>query len=453
MTNRILRLMFAAVCALPQLAAAQNNGNNNDVGGIRIDAEGVVSLAIQQDRGGKLDKRRKAALAKFALPGEVSRPSAARCVSLVKLEAECEKLLAEGKQFTPDMQYMAGLTRIDEIYLNPGEKDLLLCGPAEPFVTSESGRVIGLESGRPVLRLDDLIVALRAVLGEGEIGCSIDPVPERLGNLQAFLKQNSNAATPEIIDQRYRRMREILGQHDVRLFGVPADSHFARGLLEADYRMKTLALGLEQPGVKGFKSHLSLVGSGNAMQRWWFVPLYEEITRSADGLAFGLVGQRAQVLGEDELANAQGQRSQAATSKLSTKAFSKQFTQKLPELAERMPVFAQLQQLIDWTILAALIRQERLADQIDWKMDLFTDADRLPHASFPVPTQTECLINTKVTGTGIVVGQLSGGVTIRPESVLLQMSVSEQTANTELAERRSKVLERPPAASHAWWWD
>lgn len=444
--------LIGLVLLAPCIADAQNNGNNNNnnVGGIRIDADGVVSMAIQQDRGGKLDKRRKSALAKLALPGDISEPSTARCVSLVKLETEAESLLAEGKELPPAIRFLAGLTRIDDVLVDPDSDDLILCGPAEPFAADNSGRTIGLESGRPVLRLDDLVVAIRSV-DRGEVGCSIDPVAERLANLQAYLRQNSTPATVDIVAQRYQQMKAILGNHKVRIFGVPADSHFARGLLEADYRMKVLALGLENPGVKGFKSHLSQTGSGNALQRWWFLPLYDEITRTDDGLAFGFVGQRAQLLGEDELANAQGERSKAATNAISTLAFSKQFTAKFSELAERMPVFAELQQLIDWTVFAALIQQERLDEKSGWKMELFRDAERLPHEIHPVPAETECLINTKSTPGGVIVGQLSGGVTLHPSAVLRQM-LSSRANDPDLAERRSKCLQRA-AKRESWWWD
>lgn len=445
-------IILVTLAMITNLAAAQNNGNNNNnnVGGIRIDADGVVSMAIQHDRGGKLDKRRKAALAKLALPGDISQPSDARCVSLAKLDVECAAILADEKPLPPEMRFLAGLTRIDDFLVDPETNDLILCGPAEPFAADDSGRTIGLESGRPVLQLDDLVVALRSV-ERSEVGCSIDPVPERLANLQAFLRQNSTPATLDVVAQRYQRMKAILGNHDVRIFGVPADSHFARGLVEADHRMKVLALGLENPGVKGFKSHLSQAGAGNALQRWWFVPLYDQIARTEDGLAFSFAGQRAQLLGEDELANAQGQRSKAATNAISTLAFSKQFTAKFPELAERMPIFAELQQLIDWIVLAALIQQERLDEKAGWRMELFRDASRLPHEVFPVPTETECLINTKSTAGGTIVGQLSGGVTLYPASLVREM-LPLQPADPKLAERRTKALQRL-TDREAWWWD
>jgi hypothetical protein len=458
----MLRSSFAATAVAARntpTAFAHNNGGGNNggnnggnVGGIRIDGGGVVSLAMQQDRAGKLDAKRKQALLAQAAPGAISRPSDFRCVSLVTLEQRCTELLEARQPLPNEIKCLGGLTRLDFVFVDPDGRDLIIAGPAEPFAQAESGRWLGLESGRPVLLLDDLLIALRTVNLTNTVGCSIDPTAERLANLQQFLRQNSFPATAEVVQQRFGRMREVLGNHTVRIDGVPADSHFARGLVEADFRMKVLALGLENPGVKGFRSHLAMVKGGNAIQRWWFVPLYDAIHRSADGLSYEFAGQRAQLLGEDELANAAGARSKSAITKISTEAFSKQFTDKFPQLAEKMPVFAGLQQLIDWVVFAALLRQDRIAERIDWAMPVFADEQQLPHETWPTPKETECLLNTKRTGGGLILGQLSGGVTIRPGEVLRQISGrAEETAG--LPSRRAQALQRASGEEHPWWWD
>src|SRR5262249_21426206 len=152
------------------------------------------------------------------------------------------------------------------------------------------GRMIGVDSGRPTLRLDDLLVALRTIPKSNQVGCSIDPVPARLAALQRFIQQGGPAPI-EVVEARFKEMDDILGLQTVRIDGVPPDSHFAALLVEADYRMKRIAIGLEIPRVKGLKSHLSMTGSnGNTMQRWWFVPSYDSISKSSDGQAFQFAG-------------------------------------------------------------------------------------------------------------------------------------------------------------------
>ena len=43
----------------------------------------------------------------------------------------------------------------------PEQKDIVLVGPAEGWKVDHRGTMIGLSTGRPVMLLDDLLVALR----------------------------------------------------------------------------------------------------------------------------------------------------------------------------------------------------------------------------------------------------------------------------------------------------
>ncbi len=164
---------------------------------------------------------------------------------------------------------------------------------------------------------------------------------------------------------------------DVSLGGVPAESHFAELLVEADIRMKRVAIGVDGPPVKGFRSHLSMVGAGgNSMQRWWFTPLYDAFTKTADGLAYDFRGQRAQLVSQEELVSAAGRRSNAPFTPVSTQKFSKQFTARFAEIADATPVFAELQSMFDLAVLAALLKKEGLSQKVGWAMELFLDAER-----------------------------------------------------------------------------
>jgi len=48
-----------------------------------------------------------------------------------------------------------------------------------------------------------------------------------------------------------------LGMQDVSVTGVPAGSHYARILVEADYMLKRISIGLEPSGLRDIKSHLA----------------------------------------------------------------------------------------------------------------------------------------------------------------------------------------------------
>ena len=415
----------------------------------------MVSFALANDSAGVLDKKRREAAAKKNAAGDSSKRSDQRLVSLVKLEQRIDECLTGGKPIPDEVFYLAGLQRIDHVFVFPDDKDLVIAGPAEGFVPDAVGRMIGVESGRPALRLDDLAVALRTLVKSREVGCSIDPVPERLAALQKFVQAGgpSNVAA---VEARFKQMDDILGLQDVSVDGVPAETHFALSLIEADYRMKRISIGLENPGVKGLKSHLAMIGAGgNTIQRWWFVPLYDAIYRSDDGLAYLFEGQRAQLLSQEEMSDAQGNRSAAATTRLSTQAFAKQFTEKYPELADRSPIFAELQSLIDLAVLAALIQKERLDQQVDWKMTTLLDEQRLVVPTYPTPKQIASMVNFKRAGNNIV-GLVGGGVTIRPQQVLSKVTAPASSPGSKaprLNATRTSAASAKRNDSHPWWWD
>uniref|UniRef100_A0A7C4LQ24 DUF1598 domain-containing protein n=1 Tax=Schlesneria paludicola TaxID=360056 RepID=A0A7C4LQ24_9PLAN len=448
--------LIACVWAATTLAQPPGGGGvgnqNPNVGGITIDAEGLVRPGFLADQSSRLDRKRRQALAEKQLPAEANVFSACRKVSLPELERFVAAKLERGEPLADEVLCLAGLQRIEYLFVDPDRQDLVIAGPAEGFARDEGGRPRGVSTGRPTLLLDDLLVALRFVPQASEVGCSIDPQPANLAALQQFVARHSTPATPQVIEARYRKMAEILGRHDVRVDGVPADSHFGRTLVEADYRMKLISLGLEQP-LKGLRSHLSMVAAGsNSIQRWWFVPYYEGLYRSEDGLAYELVGQRAQLLSQDEVANASGDRFAAAVTQLSTQAFARQFTEKFAALADESPVFAELQNLIDWCVVAALIEREQLAVKVGWKRELFLDAARLPYQSGPAPRQTPAVFNTRRASAGMVVGLLSGGVTIVPRK-LAQPAAFQTDVARRLVGVRNEELSAPRSKTHPWWWD
>ena len=427
--------------------------NNSSSSGIKIDAEGVVSLTVAADGTMTLDKKRRDVLAKKHLSQDVNQKTKQRFVSLVELEKRLGDVLSQAQSIPDELFYLAGLQRIEHVFVFPDEQDLVIAGPAEGFVPDVVGRMIGVESGRPALRLDDLAVALRTVAKSTskQLGCSIDPVPIRIAELQKFIRQGGPATIDEV-EARFNQMDDILGLQDVRIDGVPTDSHFAIMLVEADYRMKRIAMGLEDPAIKGLKSNLAMIGSGgNVMQRWWFVPFYDAIYRSQDGLAFQFVGQRAQLLAEDEVTDAAGNRSSAATTRKSTHGFAKQFTDKFPQLADKSPVFAELQNLIDWAVFAALLQKEHIPERVGWKHELLLDQNRFAYPTFDTPKKIPSSVSYKRAG-NLVVGLVGGGVTVNPQRAL-DTAIIASSDSTVLDKSRMAVTSGTRIDTHRWWWD
>jgi hypothetical protein len=463
-----LGLIVLAAGWLASPAAAQvdpndpgngNNGNGNQniagVGGIMVDADGVVRMQRFADPTGQLHRQRVAA-ARTSLNPKLATRSAQRKISLTRLEAAVKEKLAAGAQPTDEMRYLAGLTRIQYIFFYPESGDIVLAGPAEGFATDLAGRVRGVESGQPVLRMDDLIVALRSFFAPGAqaapvISVSIDPTQEGLANMQRFLQQVGPRATPGQTQLITSGLRESLGLQTIRLTGVPATSHFAAVLVEADYRMKLIGIGLENPGVK-MASWVDRTSpravSKNALQRWYFVPDYECLSVSEDETAVELVGNGVKLISADELVASDGSRQQAAGVDMASKAFTEAFTKNYAAIARWSPVFTELRNVIDMSIAAAYLAHHKLPQQAGWKMDSFLDENAYAVESLNVPKQVESAVAGVWRGRTLMT-PIGGGVRIQPRKAVDGAKVDLE--GTVAKARESVVLEN--LAPGQWWWD
>ena len=450
---------FLASRASAQVAVTGNVAGNvqgnvqGQQGGILVDAQGVVKPIFTRDGTGKLSQKRLEAFSQEHLSADLNKPSPLRKVSLVRLEAACAEFADGKKNLPPDMNFLAGLQRIEYLFVDEATNDLVIAGPAEGFAPDALGRMVGVTSGHPTLRLDDLLVALRALERGGTLGCSIDPVQERLAAFHQFIAQNSGPTSPGGAKRRYQQMADILGMHDVRIWGVPAESHFAQTLVEADYRMKLLSLGLETVPVRGFRSHLaSLAPQGNSMQRWWITPLYEAFHTTEARDAFQFAGQRAQLLSQEEVTDGAGNRSDAPFTRLTTQKWAQLFTEKYPEIAAASPVFAELQHLIDYAVLGALLKKERLPQRVDWSMELFLDADRMSVGEGNAPRQVPTAFNTRTAGNRLIIGLVGGGISIDPMTTVRKIELTSDAA-TRLEGIRTGAFPKERAEKSSWWWD
>ena len=429
-------------------------GGGGFAGGVKIDTEGLVAPRFVTSRDQLLARKKGKALAKKHLAGDLNRQSPLRTISLVRLEQACASFEGSNKPVPLEIQFLAGLQRIDYVFVDPKNNDLLIAGPAEGFAPDADGRVVGVTTGRPPLRIDDLMVALRSSGSPGGLGVSIDPVPQRLEQARRYLQRNSSATSTSVIRKRFSQVTRILGPQTIRIWGVPPDSHFAQAMVEADVQMKYIALGMQKPQVTGLRSHLSLLKTqGNAMQRWWAIPLYEAIYTTRDELAFQLTGQRAQILAQEEIHGENGQRINSPTTRLTTRRFAKIFTEKFSQLADRSPVFAELQNLIDLTILAALLRKKQLPQRIGWEMKFFLSGQRARIAKGKVPKQIGSIYNTRtVRGGRIILALVSGGVVLKPHQAIESIPI-KLSDDSRLAQRRLKTSDTIPDNKHPWWWD
>jgi hypothetical protein len=433
----------------------QNNNNNNgsNTAGVEVDAQGVLQLRVFDNQA---DAQRIAA-ARATLNRDVARFSRFRKVSLTRLE---KALQDNNGVLTDEMRHLAGLLRARYVFFYPETKEIVIAGPAEGWVADASGRVVGITSGRPVLQLQDLAVALRAFApgksGAEVIGCSIDPTPEGLASMQQFLRQ-MGSSFPAGQERRVaatvmQGLPQALGMQRVTVKGVSPKTHFAQVLVEADYRMKLIGIGLEQPPVR-LVSFIDKVNpnqmSRNALIRWYFTPDYQCVRTSEDGLAMELVGDGVKLVGEDEMVSSHGERSTAGRSTGASQAFVHSFTQRYPALADRSPIYAELRNLIDLSVLAAYIQQQDYYGKAGWKMPLLGSEKSFPVETFSAPKLVAPTINAVMRGSRLMT-PIAGGVHIEA-----QMAIQPEHLVTDQPGSVAKVREatKPNPASGQWWWD
>ena len=424
--------VLLAIILSPVAKAGNNNFRNNSVGGVKIDAEGVLTLAEAK----ATFKLRQAMIADMeAVPRDLDGKVELRKISLKRLEAAVDDALKNNLGVLPDdVKYLAGLQRIQYVLVYPEDNDIVLAGPGEGWKIDDRGNVVGVTSGRPVIQLDDLLVALRTVDAarrEG-ISCSIDPTEEGLAKLKKLFRElkQFDARVPNWVEQ-------TLGPQNISLTGVPESSHFARVMVAADYRMKRYAMKLEPSPVRKLVSFVDMTRTGtNMMPRWWLSCNYDAVARTDDGLAWQLRGSGVKA----ETENPDGKVDPIA------QRWADLMTEHYNELSVKDPVFGELRNLMDMCVIAALVKKEGLLNKADCRLPLLTDSkSMLMIDSWNPPKQVATQSSATKRGRNWVI-TASGGVLVDSWSVA-DNSVTDETVDKV----RTDAVR--PAERKKWWWN
>ena len=418
-------------------------GRFGAVGGVSINAEGVVAQPSVQDI--KLIREHYAKDFKPA-PSELNQPVELRKFNLRLAE---EALAKSGKTtlytLPDEIRFMAGIQRIQYIFIYPEQNDIVIAGPGEGWKLDDAGNYVGVTTGRPVLRLEDFIVALRTVdnARQGGITVSIDPTAEGRQRFEQYMR-SQKVFNPSVLNG----IEKALGQQQITLTGVPETSRFARVLVASDYRMKRIAMKLEPSPVAGLPSFLDLMKKNgtkldNMMPRWWMACNYEPVAKSADGLAWELRGPGVKVMTEDEIIGRDG--SVTGTGKVNPVAqkWSDMMTEQYDELAAKEPIFGELRNLMDMCVASALIAKEGLLARADLKLPTLLGQDeKVELAQWPAPktVATQCSFMKRDREFIITA---SGGVEITSWQVADKTVIAP-----EVGQVRTKAIGKPGSL---WW--
>ncbi len=288
-----------------------------------------------------------------------------------------------GGPCNPDLLQLGGMNRVLGVLIDREPRDVVLIGLREPL--------------RPPLQTDDLAVALRHAwlkyaVRDGDHyvyshpGCSIDPVPDVIRALDAIGHELSIAA-PSAQKGLLARWHDVCQTPQaVRVLGVPADTHFAQVMVQADYDLKRLADGTDSPQGDWLlsvsersmrRSRLAFETSAtvaeapaSGLNRFWFSPegpLYD----AAEGIVlFRRCGLR--LLTEWMHAGASGEVAPSGRDDPLARVFARDVTVLYGSLAAARPVFAELQGLFELEAVAQVLKHvsgEAVADGLRYLLE------------------------------------------------------------------------------------
>lgn len=394
-----------------------------------------------------------------AAEADPRQQSELRFVSLPRLEAEIARRQREKLRLEESMLTLAGLERVQYVIAYPPTEenqlgDLVVAGPAGDWQIDEGGRLVNAESGRPVVRLDDLLsLWRREVEYRGKpLGCSIVPRQEALAKTQAYLAKTG--AEPLAVGGRgdwLKGLRDSLGEQDVEFYHVEPNSRVARLLLLADYHMKLVGMGLAEgvPGVESYLDTVELAADGTAppmsILRWWFSLKESDVLADQENNVFMLPDTCVQVLSENELLAARGQRVHTGQSDALNRRFAESFTKHYAALADKYPLYAELERLFELSLALEVIRSQGLVEHIGWTPSVFVDGRQMGLPAVKTPQAVETVINHRVIRRKHIIAGVSGGVWIDAGK---RVNVKAESSGS-LAE----LAERPDDVGINWWWD
>jgi hypothetical protein len=456
--------------------------------GVFVNSSGVLSKIEPRKVNGSAEVWRQAAIESGR--NALTWPSPLRKVSLTRLERATQLLTAQGQPLDESMRNLAGLYAITHLIFYPETGDVVIAGPAGPWDFDEHHRAINTTSGKPILQLDDLVNCLRnANNNEGKFGCSITPRQENLVATKKFL-----ASTHLTGRDWSAKAQSELGIQDIEVFGIPRGTHTARVLVEADYRMKLLGMGLEEsiPKIPSYMDRIKLKPDGTlpsfSVVRWWFTLNEQPVSTNPDETVFTFSGSSVKVLSENEFVSHNGERIHTGKSDIPTRGFARDFTNHFDAISKKYPVYNQLKNIFDLALVAGIVRQQRTTGKIQWEQTFFgtpkkpttpnsttpnstTPNSTTPNSTTPNSThspltypmkndraahEVQSIISEKFLRSrkrGVhrdfhILG-VSGGVSVSSAELLSESIV--QNSNSELDDRLKN--QTPNLQVRRWWWD
>lgn len=401
-----------------------NFGNN--IGGVRVNVDGVLSMAPE-----RLDPAvEQKLMAEVAANNQLfTDHKGLRKLSLSRLNAAVEAAARDNQPLPAAARYLGGLVRIEYVYVDRDRNDLILAGTGDELVADGQGNVVGKRTGLPAIHLEDLMTALRTVdaatTGAG-ISVSIEPSDE---SRVAFRQVTAQAERLNQVNAGLvRRLEESMGPQNVLLTGVPKDSRFANVLALADYRMKRISMGLDPSPLESLPSFVSMLTKSTSLKsmtpRFWMEMNYQPVQRSENGQLWKLSGTGVKTLTENDFVNNQGGAKATGQRDPIAAKWADRMTETFGDLINKDQIFAELRNVFDLSVIAALIEKEGLLAEAGVEVSTLVGTGQpvvMPKWNSPSQVPTAASLVNYRRGTIITA---SGGVQLDPWSVVSSVEVS-----------------------------
>ncbi len=428
--------------------------------GVRVEPSGVLRTQTATEQSGRL-KDLGIQVRKALLNNEIAEVSGLRVISLPRLEEAVARRLEQGKQPTISMKLLGGLTSIKHVFVYPEDQEIVIAGPAEGWKYNDNGLPVGVESGKPVMQLDDLVTVLRAFSATNQkfFSCSINPREEGLKNLKSFVERTSSRPLRTgVVRNWVGQLQEQLGRQDIVYSGINPESRVARTIVEADYRMKLIGIGkYDFAGSSKIPSIFDLMTAEEQKAskldalRWWLTMKYDAVLHTADRNGFEFVGSSVLCQSENQFLNAQGKQVQTGQSEGSNLVFAQTFTTKYEELAKQDIVFADLKNVFDLSLVAAILQHEGAARNVGWDLGVFSNEGSYITTRHDAPREVDSVVNHRVFRGRDIVVQVAGGVRADLGSVIADASIYREGVRLDGTADKARTKDSLPA--NRWWWD
>lgn len=288
-----------------------------------------------------------------------------RALSLKALLKELEK--PDGSKQIHVINQFVGITRLTGFLIDQENEDVILFGITD--------------SDKPPMLFEDFVVALKNVRNDYIIesdsgryyeypGCSIDPTEDTNLKLEKIGKKMSSINDP-LGNQRLLNEWNTVCQspQNVRVMGVPKNSHFAKIMVDTDYHLKKIVNGEDSLSIPGFLSLTSRrinqatqgasSSTGMSMSRFWFYPKTVAFAQDRDITAFCDCG--VQLLTEKEFLSNTGKRTGTGKAGVLASEFAADFTVHYKEIADLRARYYELENLFRFFAIAKALNQQGTA--------------------------------------------------------------------------------------------